>query len=132
MMMGKQWVKSQGVYRWASEASIPVKETSSNNGSVVSILFGSIYFTGDILAATDQLELFCRQSKIRTRGMSQNKEKGHFVKKTLSCWWCMVRCYGCYANGFRFDSHLADFRFVFFLCFFLVFSRLHLGVTFRG
>jgi len=22
-----------------------------------------------------------------------------------------VRCYGCYANGFRFDSHLADFLF---------------------
>jgi len=32
-----------------------------------------------------------------------------------------------YANGFRFDSHLADFAFVCFLYFFL-----GLGVTFRG
>jgi len=30
----------------------------------------------------------------------------------------MVRWYGCYVNGLRFDSRLADFRF-FFLCFFL-------------
>jgi len=35
--------------------------------------------------------------------------------------------YGYYANGFRFDSHLADFHFVFFLYFFS-----GLGVTFWG
>jgi len=34
-----------------------------------------------------------------------------------------VLCYGCYANGFRFDSHLADFRFVFFLCLFQALLR---------
>jgi len=34
--------------------------------------------------------------------------------------------YGHYANGFRFDSHLADFRFIFLLHFFS-----GLGVTFR-
>ena len=28
----------------------------------------------------------------------------------------MVMCYGCYANGFWFDCHVAEFRF-FFLCF---------------
>jgi len=42
----------------------------------------------------------------------------------------MVRCHGCYANGFRFDSRLADFRFV--LCFFLGSAyvlRLRLGVV---
>jgi len=38
----------------------------------------------------------------------------------------MVRCYGCYAYGFQFSSHLADFLF-----FFTIF-RLRLGVTFRG
>jgi len=48
---------------------------------------GSVYFTGDILAPTDRLELLCRQS-IRSRGMTQYKEKGHFVRKTLSCSWC--------------------------------------------
>ena len=34
MMVGKQWVKSWGMYKWAGEASIQVKEveTSSNNG----------------------------------------------------------------------------------------------------
>jgi len=35
--------------------------------------------------------------------------------------------YGYYANGFQFDCHLADFRFVFFLYFFS-----GLDVTFRG
>ena len=49
---------------------------------------GSVYFTGDILVATDQLELLCRQSKIRSHGMTQYQEKGHFVKKMLSCLWC--------------------------------------------
>jgi len=41
---------------------------------------GSVYFTSDILAATDQLELLCRQSMIRSRSMTQYKEKGHFVR----------------------------------------------------
>jgi len=48
---------------------------------------GSVCFTGDILAATDRLELLWRQSKIRSSGMTQYKEKGHFVSKTLSCSW---------------------------------------------
>jgi len=68
---------------------------------------GSVYFTGDILAAPDRLELLCRQSKILSWGMTEYQEKGHFVRKTLSCSWCN----GCYANGFQFDSHSADFRF---------------------
>jgi len=38
----------------------------------------------------------------------------------------MVRCYGCYANGLWFDSSFADF--LLFFC--LLFSRLHLSVTF--
>ena len=38
-----------------------------------------------------------------------------------------VMRYGCYANGFPFDSHLSNF------CFFsLLFFRRTLGVTFRG
>ena len=32
MMVGKQWVKSWGMYRWAGEASTQVKEASSNKG----------------------------------------------------------------------------------------------------
>ena len=32
MMVGKQWVKSWGMYRWASEANTQVKEASSNSG----------------------------------------------------------------------------------------------------
>jgi len=31
---------------------------------------GSVYFTGDILATTDRVELLCRQSKIRSCGMT--------------------------------------------------------------
>jgi len=38
----------------------------------------------------------------------------------------MVRCHGCYANGWQFNSRLADFL----LFFSLLFSRLRLGVTF--
>jgi len=38
-----------------------------------------------------------------------------------------VMRYGCYANGFRYDSHLVDFHF-----FSLLFFRLRLGVTFTG
>jgi len=49
---------------------------------------GSVYFTAKILAATDQLELLCRQLNIRSRGMMQYKEKGHFVKNMLCCLWC--------------------------------------------
>jgi len=41
-----------------------------------------------MLAATDQLELLCRQSNIQSRGMMQYKEKGRFVRNTLSCSWC--------------------------------------------
>jgi len=51
-------------------------------------IIGSVYFTSDILAATDRLKLLCRQSKIRSPAMMQNKEKGHFVRKMLSCSWC--------------------------------------------
>ena len=32
MMVGKQWVKNWSMYRWAGEASIQVKEASTNNG----------------------------------------------------------------------------------------------------
>jgi len=54
------------------------------------LLIGNVYFTSDILAETDQLELLCRQSMIRSRGMimMQNKQKDHFVRKMLSCSWC--------------------------------------------
>jgi len=52
------------------------------------LTLGSVYFTSDILATTDRLELLCRQSKIRSRGMTQYQKKGHFVRKTPSCSWC--------------------------------------------
>ena len=32
MIVGKQWVKSHSMYRWAGEASTQVKEASSNKG----------------------------------------------------------------------------------------------------
>ena len=74
---------------------------------------GSVCFIGDILAATDRLELLCRQSMIRSRGMAQYKEKVTLSGKRCPAHGVMVRCYGCYANGLRFNSHLADFRFFF-------------------
>jgi len=30
-MMGKQWVKTWGMYRWIGEASTQVKEVNNNN-----------------------------------------------------------------------------------------------------
>jgi len=50
-------------------------------------LLSSVYFTAKMLAATDRLELLCHQSNIQYCGMMQYKEKGHFVKNTLSCSW---------------------------------------------
>jgi len=41
-----------------------------------------------MMAAIDRLELLCRQLNIRSSGMTQYTEKGYFVRKTLSCWWC--------------------------------------------
>jgi len=32
-------------------------------------MLGSVYFSGNILVPTDQLELLCWQSNIRSRGM---------------------------------------------------------------
>jgi len=49
---------------------------------------GSVYFTGNILAAAGRLKLLRRQSKIWSCGMTQYQEKGYFVRKTLSCSWC--------------------------------------------
>jgi len=75
---------------------------------------GCVYFTSDILAATDGLELLCRQLKIRSRGMTQYQKKVTLSGKCCPARGVTVMCYGCYANGFRFNSHLADFRFCFF------------------
>ena len=52
------------------------------------LITGSVYFTAKMLAATDRLELLCCQSNIQSHGMTQYKEKGHFVKNTVSCSWC--------------------------------------------
>jgi len=60
---------------------------NKNYENIYEFFKGSVYFTSDNLVATDRLELLCRQSKIWSHGMTQHKEKGHFVKKTLSCSW---------------------------------------------
>ena len=77
-------------------------------------VFSSVYFTGDILVATDRLELLCWQSKIGSRGMTQYQQKVSSSGKRCPARGVTVRCYSWYANGFRFNSHLAGFRFVFF------------------
>jgi len=46
---------------------------------------GSVHFSAKMLAAKDRHERLCRQSNIRSRGMTQNNQKGHFVTTTLSC-----------------------------------------------
>jgi len=56
------------------------------------------------------------------------KKKVTLLRKRYPAHGVMVRCYACYANGFRFDFHLADFSF-FFLCFFAGSAKvLRLGV----
>jgi len=44
-----------------------------------------------MLAATDRMELLCHQFNIRSRGMTQYKEKGHFVRKHCPAPGVMVR-----------------------------------------
>jgi len=50
---------------------------------VVSILFYRRYSGGNRSA-----EAIVPAVKIRSGGMTQYKEKGYFVRKTLSCSWC--------------------------------------------
>jgi len=65
--------------------------------------------------------------------MTQYKEKGYFVRNiaVLLVVQSMVRCYGYYANGWRFDSRLADFDFVFFFAFFQAPHRCYLSLIVR-
>ena len=80
---------------------------------------GSVHFTGDILAATDRLELLLAvEDSVSWHDAIQRKRLFCLSRKRCPARGVTVRCYGCYANGFRFDSHLADFHFVFFLYFF--------------
>jgi len=71
-----------------------------------------------MLAATDRLELLYHQSNIRSNGMTQYKEKVTLSGKYCPARGVMLGCYGCYANGWRFDSCFANFHFVFFFAFF--------------
>jgi len=67
-----------------------------------------------MLVATDWLELLCRQSNIRSRGMTQfeqkvslahNRRAAHSVAFMLHVW---------YAIAFWLDSHLGDLPFFYF------------------
>ena len=90
-------------------------------------LFGCIYFTGNILVATDRLELLCGQSKIWSRGMTQYLDKGHFVRKTLPCSWCNHYVFRLLCQWF--SVRLSPSTLPTFVCFIF---RLCLGVTFMG
>jgi len=94
----------------------------------ISTNFDSVYFTAKMLAATDRPELLCRQSNIQSIAWCNTKKKVTLSGTRCPAHGVMVGCYGCYANGWRFYSHLAVFRFFFSLLFF----RLRLGVTFTG
>jgi len=51
--------------------------------------------------------------------LTQFKQKGQFVIQTVWIAYSVtVMCYSNYANGFQFESHFADFAFVFFFTFF--------------
>jgi len=86
---------------------------------------GSVYFTADFLAATDQLELLCCQSDaIRT------KKSAEFVTESVCCSMThsvVVILHVQYAIGFRFESHLSLVTFLFFA----ILKIFPLGVTFR-
>jgi len=51
----------------------------------IAFQIGSVYFTANILAATDQLELLCFQSNIKSRGMTHFEQKGQFVMQSACC-----------------------------------------------
>jgi len=80
-------------------------------------VLGSVCFTGDILAATDRLELLCHQSKTRSRGVVQYQLKDIFLRNTLFCSWCnnYVTQLVCQWFSVRLSSCRLSF---FFLCFF--------------
>ena len=80
-----------------------------NSNSFLAFPKGSVYFTAKMLAATDQLEKLCHQSNIRSHAMTQYKEKVTLSGTHYPARGVMVRSYGCYANGWRFNSHLAEF-----------------------
>ena len=89
---------------------------------------GSVYFTSNILAATDQLEQLCRQSKIRSCGMTQYQEKGHLSRKHCPACGVMVICSA--AMPMVFSSSLTLPTFFYFSLLFLGSTKvLHLGVS---
>jgi len=90
----------------------------------VQLFLGSVYFTAKMLAATDQLELLCHQSNIQSVAWRNTKKKVTLSGTRCPAFGVMVRCCSCYANGWWFNSWLADFR--------LFFSRLRLDGTFTG
>jgi len=47
--------------------TVPLVQRTHN----AELILGSVYFTANILAATDRLVLLCRQSNIPSRGMAQ-------------------------------------------------------------
>ena len=72
----------------------------------------------------------CRQSKIRSRGMTPFQQKGHIVRKTLPCLWC---------NGYVlqllcqcFSVRLSPCRLCcFFLCIFSGSAEVTVGIGLR-
>ena len=56
--------------------------------------------------------------RFRSRGMTQYQKKVTLSGKRCPACGVTAMCYGCYANGYRFGSHLADLRFAFFFAFF--------------
>jgi len=67
--------------------------SGSDSDTIEIFRSGSDY---QISISAQHWELLCGQSKIRSSGMRQYREKRHFVSKTLSCVHSVtVECYGC-------------------------------------
>ena len=82
-------------------------------GHTLTFHLGSVYFIAKMTAATNRPELFCRQSNIRLMAWHNTKKKVTLSGTRCPARGVIVKCYGCYANGCRFDSP-SLFFFVFF------------------
>ena len=82
-----------------------------SNCNLPTFTIGNVYFTANILAATDQLELLCRRNLNKNVSLSCNWHATHSV---------VVMRQVLYAIAFRFNSHLGDFPYLF-LNFFITF-----------
>jgi len=139
VMVGKQWVKSWGMYRCAGETSIQVGIVLLPFSAILTNfilfeqccfapLFSYVVFISPAIFWRQQIGWsYCAGSRFGLVAWRNTKIKVTLSRKRSPARCVTVSCCDCYANGFRFGSRLADYLF-----FSLLFYRLCLHVMFKG